>query len=114
MCVGRNAKGKSDSGRGWICKLRLEESSEESRRNQIAEKYRIVTLIGDNLNDLSNVFEKKSIADRFAETEKAKDLWGNKFIVIPNAMYGEWEGAIYEYQRLTDAQKAEKCAKALE
>lgn len=94
--------------------LRQKESSKEARRLLIAEKYRIVSLIGDNLNDLSMVFERKSVADRFAETDKVKDLWGNKFIVIPNAMYGEWENAVYEYQRLTEAQKSEKRANALE
>ena len=89
-------------------------STKEPRRLDIAKTYRIVTLIGDNLNDLAKAFEGKSIADRFAETENVKNLWGNKFIVIPNAMYGEWENAIYEYQKLTDAQKAEKRANALE
>ncbi len=91
-------------------------STKEPRRLEIAKTYRIVTLIGDNLNDLSNVFEKRPIAERFAETEKVKDLWGNRFIVIPNAMYGEWEGAIYEYPKtpLTETQKSEKRANALE
>jgi 5'-nucleotidase (lipoprotein e(P4) family) len=75
--------------------LRQKESSKEARRLAIAEKYRIVILMGDNLNDLSNVYEQKSVAERFAEVDKAKDLYGNKFIVLPNAMYGEWESAIY-------------------
>jgi len=70
-------------------------STKEPRRLAIAEKYRIVILMGDNLNDLSDVYERKSVADRFAEVEKAKELYGNKFIVLPNAMYGEWETAIY-------------------
>jgi 5'-nucleotidase (lipoprotein e(P4) family) len=90
------------------------ESTKEPRRMKIAEQYRIVILIGDNLNDLANYFEKKSIADRFAETDRVKELWGNRFIVMPNAMYGEWENAIYDYQRLTEPQKAEKRAAALE
>ncbi len=94
--------------------LRQKESTKEPRRLAIAEKYRIVILMGDNLNDLSNVYERKSIAERFAEVDKAKELYGNKFIVLPNAMYGEWESAIYEYGRLTEAQKSEKRANALE
>ncbi|MBK7708266.1 MAG: 5'-nucleotidase, lipoprotein e(P4) family [Acidobacteria bacterium] len=94
--------------------LRQKESTKEPRRVKIAETYRIVILMGDNLNDLANYFEKKSVADRFAETDRVKELWGSRFIVLPNAMYGEWEGAIYEYQRLTESQKAEKRAAALE
>lgn len=94
--------------------LRDQESTKEPRRQAISAKYRIAVLMGDNLNDLSNVFEKKSVADRFAEVDKAKMEFGSRFIVLPNAMYGDWESAIYEYQRLTEAQKAEKRAGALE
>jgi 5'-nucleotidase (lipoprotein e(P4) family) len=83
-------------------------------RQAILQKYRIVILIGDNLNDLSNVFERKSVADRLAEVDKMREIFGGKFIVLPNAMYGDWESAIYEYQRLTEAQKAAKRAAALE
>ncbi len=94
--------------------LRDTESTKEPRRLAIAQQYRIAVLIGDNLNDLSNVFEKKSVADRFSEVDKSKAEFGARFIVLPNAMYGDWESAIYEYQRLTEAQKAEKRANALE
>jgi 5'-nucleotidase (lipoprotein e(P4) family) len=88
-------------------------STKEPRRLDVKKNYRIVSLIGDNLNDLSDVFENKSVADRFAETDKAKDLWGNKFIVIPNAMYGEWESAIYR-DDTSKTPRAEKRANALE
>ena len=94
--------------------LRQKDSSKEARRSAISEKNRIVLLIGDNLDDLSNVFEKKSVADRFAEVDKLRELFGKKFIVLPNVMYGTWENAIYEYQRLTDAEKKEKRAGAME
>ena len=94
--------------------LRDKESTKEPRRLAIAQNYRIAILMGDNLNDLSNIFEKKSVADRFTEVDKTKTEFGSRFIVLPNAMYGDWESAIYEYQRLTEAQKAEKRANALE
>lgn len=94
--------------------LRDTESTKEPRRQKISEKYRIAVLIGDNLNDLSNVFERKSVTDRFAEVDKLKNEFGTRFIVLPNAMYGDWESAIYEYQRLDEAQKTEKRANALE
>ena len=94
--------------------VRATESGKEARRQAIAQKYRIVLLMGDNLNDLSDVFERKAVADRLTEVDKTRTLFGAKFIVLPNAMYGDWESAIYEYQRLTEAQKAEKRAAALE
>lgn len=88
-------------------------STKEPRRTAIAEKYRIVSLIGDNLNDLSTAFENQTISSRFAEVENAKQLWGNKFIVLPNAMYGEWETLIYK-ENTTNQTNAEKRANALE
>ncbi len=94
--------------------LRTNESSKEARRHFILQKYRIVMFIGDNLDDHSSVFEKKSVADRFGETDKAKDLFGKQYIMLPNAMYGTWESAIYEYVRLNDTEKAEKRAAALD
>ena len=94
--------------------LRTKDSSKEERRQFILQKYRIVLSLGDNLDDHSNVFEKKPVAERFAETDKAKDLFGKQYIMLPNAMYGTWESAIYEYGRLSDAEKTEKRAAALE
>lgn len=94
--------------------LRTAESGKDARRSVVTEKYRIVMLVGDNLDDFTSAFEKKTIAERFAETDRIRDLWGKRFIVLPNAMYGTWENAIYEYERLTEAQKAEKRAAALE
>lgn len=94
--------------------LRTTESSKDARRAIAGSKHRIVMLIGDNLDDFTSAFERKSIADRFAETDKARAEFGKRFIVLPNAMYGTWENAIYEYGRLTEVQKAEKRAAALE
>lgn len=91
-------------------------STKEPRREIILQKYRIVFFMGDNLDDHSDVFERKSVLDRFAETDKAKDLFGKKYILLPNAMYGTWENAIYEYNqsKMTDAERSEKRANALE
>lgn len=74
-------------------------SSKEERRQKVMARYHVVMLLGDNLNDFMNLFEKKNIEDRFAETDKMKKEWGKKFIVLPNATYGEWENALYNYGR---------------
>jgi len=94
--------------------LRQTESTKEPRRLAVAATYRIVMLMGDNLDDFSNVFERKSILDRYAETDKARELFGKRFIVLPNAMYGTWESAVYNYERLTEQQKAERRINSLE
>lgn len=94
--------------------VRAAESGKEARRQIISAKHRIVLLLGDNLNDLSNVFERKSVNDRFAEVDKTREQFGRRFIVLPNAMYGDWESAIYEYGRLSEIEKTAKRATALE
>ena len=84
-------------------------SSKEERRQMIMKDYKVIMLLGDNLNDFAMVFEKKPSDIRFAETDKVKEEWGKKFIVLPNATYGEWESAIYNYERtLTPEQREEK------
>jgi len=94
--------------------LREKESSKDARKASIEKNYRIVLLIGDNLDDFSSTFEKRSIADRYAETDKLRDMFGKRFIVLPGVMYGTWENAIYGYEHLNEKQKAERRAAALE
>jgi 5'-nucleotidase (lipoprotein e(P4) family) len=86
------------------------------RRESVLRGHRVVMLIGDNLDDFSDVFERKNVSERFAETEKAIAEWGRKWIVLPNAMYGTWENAIYDYKAATmpEQEKAAKRASALE
>lgn len=96
------------------CLFLKDKSSKEDRRLQVLAKYNVVMLMGDNLNDFMQVFEKKNSADRNAETDKVKSEWGKKFIVLPNVTYGEWENALYDYQRnLTPEQKELKLREKL-
>lgn len=87
------------------CLFKSNTSSKEIRRITISKDYEIVMLLGDNLNDFKNTFEKKSIADRFLATDTVQDQWGKKFIVLPNAYYGEWVSALYNYTHKTDEEK---------
>ena len=64
--------------------------------------------IGDNLDDLADVFEKRAVEDRFAEVDKARVLFGGRYIVLPNAMYGTWESALYGYDNSLAAEDKEK------
>ncbi|HYX28357.1 MAG TPA: 5'-nucleotidase, lipoprotein e(P4) family [Pyrinomonadaceae bacterium] len=84
--------------------------SKEPRRRMIASRYHVVLLMGDNLNDFSDVFEKsKTVEARLDATEKNKTEFGTHFIVLPNAMYGDWENAIYDYNfKLSSAEKQAK------
>jgi 5'-nucleotidase (lipoprotein e(P4) family) len=88
----------------------LKNSSKETRRQNVGAKYRIVLLMGDDLNDFSSVFENsKTIDSRAAIADQYKEEFGKRFIVLPNPMYGNWESAIYDYNfKRTEAEKAEK------
>ncbi|MHB2150827.1 5'-nucleotidase, lipoprotein e(P4) family [Calditrichota bacterium LG25] len=77
--------------------LRTTTSSKKERRQAIQKTHVILLLFGDNLNDFASVFENKSIDDRFKAADEFRSQFGRRFIVLPNAMYGEWEGAIYNY-----------------
>ncbi len=87
------------------CLFKSNTSSKEIRRTTISIDYEIVMLLGDNLNDFKNTFEKKSITDRFQATDAEQEEWGKKFIVLPNATYGEWVNALYNYTHKTDEEK---------
>lgn len=85
-------------------------SSKEARRRTVSARFRIVLLMGDNLNDFAEIFQQsKTVADRLAAVERNKAQFGRRFIVLPNVMYGDWESAIYDYNfRLPEEEKAAK------
>ncbi len=86
--------------------LRTDTSSKEPRRQSVAKKYTIALLIGDNLNDFSDIFMHKPTADRKSAVDQEMEKFGSRYIILPNPMYGEWEGAIYNYNwSLTSTQK---------
>lgn len=94
--------------------MRTGESSKEARRNKIREDYKIAVLIGDNLNDFLPIFEEQPVNKRFALTDSLRRSFGKRFIMLPNAMYGEWEGALYNYDfSLDDDDKDQLRIKAL-
>lgn len=88
--------------------LQTDTSSKEVRRQNVTSRYKVVMLCGDNLNDFTSLFELRDIATRKTETDNAHDEWGSKFIVLPNATYGEWENALYNYLRPKPAEKDAK------
>lgn len=74
--------------------LRNEENDKEPRRQQVLQKYEIVLLMGDNLGDFHSAFDTSddSVRDSFAENNISN--FGNKWIVLPNPVYGTWINAL--------------------
>ena len=71
-------------------------SDKVSRRELVAKDYRILLLIGDQLGDFLPLDEttleldsRKNLADTYDH------MWGSKWFMITNPMYGRWESSIY-------------------
>lgn len=82
------------------------EKGKKARRDKIKETHNIVMLLGDNLSDFTAVFDAVGTKERNNVTDSLKELFGTKFIVLPNPMYGAWESnGIFEGKHWTDEQK---------
>lgn len=94
--------------------LKQTASDKEPRRLSISKNYSVVMLIGDNLSDFSAVFNKLPEEERTTVTRQQSASFGDRFIVLPNATYGDWENAIFQYNyKLNKAQKEEIIKKVL-
>jgi 5'-nucleotidase (lipoprotein e(P4) family) len=93
-------------------KLKDSTSSKEGRRLQVEQAYEVAVLLGDNLIDLSGAFDNTADtpALRLARVDSLRDAWGDKYIVFPNAEYGDWEKALYPNGKYTQlsAEKADR------
>jgi 5'-nucleotidase (lipoprotein e(P4) family) len=87
-------------------------SSKEGRRRKVAENYEIALLIGDNLNDFSQIFEDRNQNNGKDAVEKNKEQFGKKFIVMPNPMYGAWEKPLYNYKEGLDENEKTRMLRA--
>ena len=92
--------------------LRTESVSKTARRDAVSLNHEIVLLMGDNLTDFADAFAHKSIAERAKEVDDFKAEFGNKFIMLPNSTYGEWEGAVYDYDYKASSEEKDKKRKA--
>ena len=71
-------------------------SDKVSRRELIAQDYRILLLIGDQLGDFISLDEATAGMDSRKEVAaKYEEMWGKKWFIITNPIYGRWEAAIY-------------------
>ncbi|MES1214228.1 MAG: 5'-nucleotidase, lipoprotein e(P4) family [Bacteroidota bacterium] len=80
-------------------------SGKETRRQQVMAKHDVVLLLGDNLSDFSDLFDKKTTEQRLFAVQQLSSQFGNRYIILPNPVYGDWESSIYQYKQLTATQK---------
>jgi len=97
MITGEKVLNK-DEQPGWT-------EDKTSRRTYVGSTHRVLLLIGDNFGDFVYL-GKGSPEERVMAARKYLDYWGEKWILLPNPMYGDWEQALYDYDRdLGDAMK---------
>jgi 5'-nucleotidase (lipoprotein e(P4) family) len=67
-----------------------------SRRDFIAQSYRVLMLFGDDLGDFISEYRTSALA-RMSEAIK-HNAWGTKWFMLPNPMYGSWESSLYDFK----------------
>ena len=78
LCSGEN---------GWT-------SDKTARRALVAKSYRVLLLVGDDMNDFVST-AKLTPAQRVALAKTHADRWGKSWILLPNPLYGSWERALF-------------------
>lgn len=67
-------------------------SAKDGRRYAISENYCVVALVGDQLGDIADIFNEKSLrpADRKELSSAAAfdAMWGKGWFLLPNPLYG--------------------------
>ncbi len=91
-------------------KLLLRESSrsKKSRRARVSQGYKVVLLIGDDLSDFHEAFDKKLSDKRNESVVKFREAFGSRFIILPNPIHGGWLKAIYENRRMKNLDEQQR------
>jgi len=76
-----------NSENGWT-------SDKSPRRLFLSAKYRILALVGDDMNDFVSV-TGQSPEQRVETAKKYAKNWGARWFLIPNPTYGSWERSLY-------------------
>ena len=91
--------------------FKADTSSKEVRRMSLSKNYNLALLIGDNLADFDVLYDKKSLEARSQATDLLAEDFGRKYIILPNPMYGDWEGSIYEGKYPKTSEEKDKVLK---
>jgi 5'-nucleotidase (lipoprotein e(P4) family) len=73
--------------------VRVPAREKRARREWVAQRHRVVLLLGDNLGDFiegvaTGVDERRALIGPYAA------WWGERWFMLPNPTYGSWESAV--------------------
>lgn len=88
--------------------LKSNTSNKTNRRNKVSLSHEILILAGDNIGDFDEILEDRSENYGFALVDSMKKEFGNRFIVLPNPMYGSWEKQVLKSDRKLNNDEKEK------
>lgn len=89
-------------------------SNKTPRRQEIASHYRILLMLGDNLEDFVHTDRSSSMARKQIVTQYDA-WWGTRWIVFANPQYGSWEGALFDFDfSLSESEKLKRKRDKLE
>jgi len=71
-------------------------SAKVKQRARMCWQYRILLLVGDNLDDFVDGSMTDPAARRALASQHA-GRWGREWIILPNPMFGNWESSLYEF-----------------
>jgi 5'-nucleotidase (lipoprotein e(P4) family) len=68
-------------------------SDKSPRRDYVASQYRLLLLLGDDLNDFVNA-QGMDEQQRLDLMRQNGGKWGTSWFILPNPIYGSWEAAM--------------------
>ncbi|MDO9182776.1 MAG: 5'-nucleotidase, lipoprotein e(P4) family [Bacteriovorax sp.] len=79
--------------------------SKEDRRLEVLKTYDVVMFFGDNLGDFHKNWDSKKSDERRALVDLHRQEFGDKFIILPNPLYGDWESSLQKSNNRLDLLK---------
>ena len=97
-------------------KLEDKSSNKTQRRNNVLKNHDVIMYLGDNIGDFTGDFKNELGPEKRTELALQApytDFWGDKWIVLPNATYGNYVSAVWYGDKKADAAKRIKYIKQL-
>ena len=73
-------------------------SDKQTRRAHLATRYRILMMLGDDLNDFITLGKHPASEKRRHVATQYADWWGQRWMALPNPNYGGWERSVYGWK----------------
>jgi 5'-nucleotidase (lipoprotein e(P4) family) len=69
-------------------------SDKQARFDEVETKFSIIAYVGDELTDFPGYYGLETADEREFLVNQNKDLFGKKYFILPNPIYGPWESYI--------------------